>query len=238
MALEVVESLRKSTILKNNWKIILYCVRLDLIFMVQTQTMKKYTLTKTDTGHKSGRFLYTITDETGAVLSTRKSDREYVAATINGQYYFGRLDLIGKGDHGKQVKSINQNGQYKIENGKGFYDINDKTQVPIAYLVAETPAPVIDAPVVSVDEAEFQQWIAAKKAQYKAWKACSDNGTIKDDENPAFMFSTLWTSLLVKIVKGEICPQFLAGQELANRGLDKDGQWVGFEAAEKIHFGK
>lgn len=27
--------------------------------------------------------------------------RDYVACTANGEFYFGRLDLIGKGDHGK-----------------------------------------------------------------------------------------------------------------------------------------
>lgn len=55
----------------------------------------------TVTGNKSGRFVYTVTDESGNILSTRRSNREYVACTIDGQYYFGRLDLIGKGDHGK-----------------------------------------------------------------------------------------------------------------------------------------
>ncbi len=183
--------------------------------------MKKYTLTKTDTGRKSGRFHYTITDDAGQILSERKSDRDYVAATINGQYYFGRLDLIGKGDHGKQVKATAPD-----------------QQTPIAYLVAETSAPVQEKPTMSVDELAFHAWIGEKKAQYKSWKAGSANGTIKDDENPAFMFQGVWTSLLVQIGKGEISAQFLAAQELANRGLDKDGKWVGFAEAEKIHFQK
>ena len=46
-------------------------------------------------------YQYTVTDEKGNVISTRTSARDYVACTANGEFYFGRLDLIGKGDHGK-----------------------------------------------------------------------------------------------------------------------------------------
>lgn len=63
-----------------------------------------YELKITETGNKAGKFHYQVIDENGTVVSERKSNREYVAATINGQYYFGRLDLIGKGDHGRQIK--------------------------------------------------------------------------------------------------------------------------------------
>lgn len=77
-----------------------------------------YTLKVTETANKAGRFHYQVVDETGKVLSERKSNREYVACTINGQYYFGRLDLIGKGDHGRQVK-MNENA--------------NRPNVPIAY---------------------------------------------------------------------------------------------------------
>jgi hypothetical protein len=45
------------------------------------------------TKNKSGKFHYTVTDEKGNVISERKSNREYVACTANGSYYFGRLDL-------------------------------------------------------------------------------------------------------------------------------------------------
>lgn len=70
-----------------------------------------------ETGNKAGKYHYQVIDETGKVLTERRSNREYVACTINGQFYFGRLDLIGKGDHGKQVKHT------PVER-----------QVPIAYL--------------------------------------------------------------------------------------------------------
>lgn len=77
-----------------------------------------YELRVTTTGNKASMFHYEVVDETGHVVSQRKSNREYVACTINGQYYFGRLDLIGKGDHGRQV-AMNINAK--------------REQVPIAY---------------------------------------------------------------------------------------------------------
>lgn len=60
--------------------------------------MAKYILSKKAKGKK---YLYTVTDEKGNVVSTRTSARDYVACTANGEFYFGRLDLIGKGDHGR-----------------------------------------------------------------------------------------------------------------------------------------
>lgn len=65
-----------------------------------------YKLIVTETGNKAGKYHYQVVDETGKVISQRRSNREYVAATICGSYYFGRLDLIGKGDHGKNVKYV------------------------------------------------------------------------------------------------------------------------------------
>jgi hypothetical protein len=207
--------------------------------------MKKYTLTKKDTGHKSGRFVYTVTDETGAVISTRKSDREYAACTADGSFYFGRLDLIGGGDHGKQIKFAQGWGRDAKNKMVPNMHEPDATRLEslnaIAYLAAETSAPVqeqpTEKPTMTVDELAYRAWIGEKKAQLAQWKAGSANGTIKDDENPAFMLSGVQTSLLAMIAKGEISAQFLACQELANRGLDLDGKWIGFAAAEKLHFG-
>ena len=50
---------------------------------------------------KNGKFHYKVVDESGNVISERKSNRDYVACTTNGALYFGRLDLIGKGEHGR-----------------------------------------------------------------------------------------------------------------------------------------
>lgn len=63
--------------------------------------MAKYILSKKAKGKK---YQYTVTNEKGNIISTRTSVRDYVACTANGEFYFGRLDLIGKGDHGKELR--------------------------------------------------------------------------------------------------------------------------------------
>lgn len=55
---------------------------------------------------KGKKFEYTVTNEKGKIISKRSSARDYVACTANGEFYFGRLDLIGKGDHGKTLKTF------------------------------------------------------------------------------------------------------------------------------------
>jgi hypothetical protein len=74
-----------------------------------------YILKVTETNNKAGKFLYQIIDETGNVVTERRSNREYVAATINGAFFFGRVDLVGKGDHGRYLKSDN------IKNDTQYY---------------------------------------------------------------------------------------------------------------------
>jgi hypothetical protein len=69
-------------------------------------------LIKQETGKKSAKFNYSIVDENGNVLQTRSSNREYVAATICGTFFFGRLDLIGKGDHGRYIRDCQKNIDY------------------------------------------------------------------------------------------------------------------------------
>ena len=63
-----------------------------------------YELTVTETNNKAGKYHYKVIDENGNVISERKSNREYVACTIDGGCYFGRIDLIGKGDYGRFLK--------------------------------------------------------------------------------------------------------------------------------------
>ena len=58
---------------------------------------------------------------------------------------------------------------------------------------------------------------------------------LHDEENPAYLYSTVWTSLLVKIARGEVDANYMAKVELANRGLDDHGVWVGFAKAKRIH---
>ena len=61
------------------------------------------------------------------------------------------------------------------------------------------------------------------------------NDNLKDEENPAYLFSSTFTSLLVDIANGNIDAQFLAKRELAARGMGKKGEWVGFSNAAKVH---
>jgi len=68
-----------------------------------------YKMTKTAKG-KQG-FLYEIFNAAGELISSRTSKRDYVAATACGGFFFGRLDLIGKGDHGRYLKDFAKNGR-------------------------------------------------------------------------------------------------------------------------------
>ena len=53
---------------------------------------------------KNGKFHYQVIDENGTIISERKSNREYVACTMHGDMYFGKLDFINKGDHARIIK--------------------------------------------------------------------------------------------------------------------------------------
>lgn len=83
--------------------------------------MEKVRLTKKQKGDK---FIYTVIDEKNNVISTRTSKRDYVACTVNGEFYFGRIDLIGKGKHGDSfsycTKIINNPEKAYINFVNGF----------------------------------------------------------------------------------------------------------------------
>lgn len=66
-------------------------------------------LTVEETDRKAGKYLYKVIEiATGKVVSTRTSNRKYVACSISGAFYFGRVDLIGKGNHGNALKFTNE----------------------------------------------------------------------------------------------------------------------------------
>jgi hypothetical protein len=58
---------------------------------------------------------------------------------------------------------------------------------------------------------------------------------VSDYENQEYMFQTTHTKLLAKIVNKKIDPVMLAKQELAARGLDLRGKWIGHDAAEEYY---
>jgi len=75
---------------------------------------ENFTLTKKETGRKTGKFYYEVIDNrTGEMVTNRNSNREYIACTTNGRFFFGRLDLINKGDHKKMVDYARQTGEYQ-----------------------------------------------------------------------------------------------------------------------------
>jgi len=76
-------------------------VTVDLADLVEAP---EYRLVKKETARKTAKFTYEVIDRLGNVVSTRQSDRHYEAATANGSHYFGRRDLVGKGDHGNVIK--------------------------------------------------------------------------------------------------------------------------------------
>ena len=70
--------------------------------------MENLILTKTQKGNK---YLYEVKNNEGVVLAKRLSSRDYIACTSNGELFFGRMDLIGKGEHGRQLSMYEKGAQ-------------------------------------------------------------------------------------------------------------------------------
>lgn len=68
--------------------------------------MTEYILTVTETSNKAGKYHYQVIQmidgQPGPVISERKSNRKSIACDIHGHYYFGRIDLVGKGDYARR----------------------------------------------------------------------------------------------------------------------------------------
>jgi hypothetical protein len=56
-----------------------------------------------------------------------------------------------------------------------------------------------------------------------------------DSLNPELIFNMTETQLLVEALRGDFDIVHALKKELANRGVDKNGLWVGFKQATKIH---
>lgn len=83
----------------------------------------EYTLSKEPKGKK---FLYTVKDGNGNIKAKRISARNYVACTVDGEFFFGRKDLIGKGDHGRILSEA-----YKIlEQPQEAYKAREQSFIP------------------------------------------------------------------------------------------------------------
>lgn len=57
---------------------------------------------------------------------------------------------------------------------------------------------------------------------------------VSDSQNPAFLFSLTSVDLLLAIAAGLVDPMHRVRKELANRGLDANGKWIGFDRARQI----
>ncbi len=52
---------------------------------------------------------------------------------------------------------------------------------------------------------------------------------LPDDMNPEYLFSKTHIDLLLQIAQGTLRTKKLARRELQNRGINKDGKFIGFE---------
>ncbi|MCO5763241.1 MAG: hypothetical protein NHG36_17325 [Chromatiaceae bacterium] len=57
---------------------------------------------------------------------------------------------------------------------------------------------------------------------------------LPDELNPKFIFSLINKKLLLDAAAGRIDLNALVRRELANRGIDENGSWIGFDRAEKL----
>lgn len=62
--------------------------------------------------------------------------------------------------------------------------------------------------------------------------------SLLDADNPEYLFSCVSADLVVQIANGDIDVLAYAKKEMANRGLDCKGDWVGFDQAKKEWGGK
>lgn len=60
-------------------------------------------------------------------------------------------------------------------------------------------------------------------------------GKLDDDDNPTYAMRGLESTHLGHISTGKVDAKRLAHEELASRGQDSDGKWVGFDKAEEHH---
>ena len=63
----------------------------------------------------------------------------------------------------------------------------------------------------------------------------SEDTRLSDDNNPEYLFNGINNSILIAAIKGEVDLMKLAKKEMANRGLDLNGEWIGFKEAGKLY---
>jgi hypothetical protein len=63
----------------------------------------------------------------------------------------------------------------------------------------------------------------------------TDYSSRADDINPNYMFCTTPTALLAEALRGGFDIMYFVRAELAKRGLNAEGNWIGFREAAKLH---
>ena len=81
------------------------------------------------------------------------------------------------------------------------------------------------------NQSEARQMSEATRKRLEAQIA---DPNISDSQNPVFIFSMTSTDLLLAAAAGLIDLNQLAREQLANRGLNAEGKWVGFDRAAEI----
>lgn len=76
-------------------------------------------------------------------------------------------------------------------------------------------------------------WLSDEELQQL--RKAAEEGTLEDELNPLSIFCNTRAKLLGKIVKGEINAVQLAMLELADLGLNPEGQWIGHEKAQALY---
>jgi hypothetical protein len=69
--------------------------------------------------------------------------------------------------------------------------------------------------------------------EFQLYQTAAMEGTMRDNQNPAFTFQGTDTKLLSQIARGEINAQELAKRELESRGMDINGKWAGLNSEIK-----
>ena len=67
--------------------------------------------------------------------------------------------------------------------------------------------------------------------QINKYRQAAKDGSLPNEENPLFLFSTTSTNLLAKLLSKEINLTTLIRMQLRERGVNDKGQWIGFEKA-------
>lgn len=69
--------------------------------------------------------------------------------------------------------------------------------------------------------------------QIAKYEQAARDGSLPEEENPLFLFGATSTSLLVRALNKEFDITMLIRLQLATRGVDEKGRWVGFEKAKQ-----